>query len=192
MLPGIISLNTASIELFRLKFKRLVIQNKREQKKNIDSFKGHAHLVEMMKNDDLIYLGQAERGASLRLPLFASKISAGFPSPAEDYLEGHLDLNELLTPHPLATFFLKVSGDSMTGAGIMPDGMLVVDRSIEARHGKIVIAVLDGQLTVKRLYKHQGQIRLMAENPNYRPVVISNEQDLQIWGVVTNVINPLG
>ncbi|MEH6633431.1 MAG: translesion error-prone DNA polymerase V autoproteolytic subunit [Halopseudomonas aestusnigri] len=145
----------------------------------------------MMKNDVPTYLGQAVKGSFFPLPLFASKVPAGFPSPAEDYIEGSLDLNEQLIPHPHATFLLKVSGDSMIGAGIMPGGMLVVDRSVEVRHGKVVIAVLDGQLTVKRLYKRQGEIRLMSENPNYKPIKISDEQDLQVWGVVTNVINPL-
>ncbi|WP_026261538.1 LexA family protein [Kiloniella laminariae] len=138
-----------------------------------------------------LYIGQINRASHMPLPLYASKVPAGFPSPAEDYMEGRLDLNERLIQHPHATFLLKVSGDSMIGAGIMPGGMLVVDRSIEPVHGKIVIAVLDGQLTVKRLHKKHGVIRLMPENNQYRPITISDEQDLEIWGVVTNVINCL-
>ena len=144
-----------------------------------------------MKSNDLEYIGQVEIGRYLPLVWFASKVPAGFPSPAEDYMEGRVDLNEELIQHPHATFLLRVSGDSMIGAGIMPGGTLVVDRSIEPVHGKVVIAVLDGQLTVKRLYKRQGQIKLMSENPNYRPIKVSDEQDLKIWGVVTNVINSL-
>lgn len=144
-----------------------------------------------MKQELMNYMGQAIRGNLFPLPLYASKIPAGFPSPAEDYIEGQLDLNEQLICNPNATFLLKVSGDSMVGAGIMSGGMLVVDRSIEARHGKIVIAVLDGQLTVKRLYDRGGKIQLCSENPKYQPIRISREQDLQIWGVVTNVITKL-
>ena len=87
------------------------------------------------------------------LPLYASKVQAGFPSPADDFMEGRLDLNQHLVKHPTATFFVRVSGDSMIEAGIHPDDILVVDRSLEPRHGKIVIAALDGELTVKRLHK---------------------------------------
>ncbi|MFD2205360.1 LexA family protein [Kiloniella antarctica] len=144
-----------------------------------------------MKYDIPTYLGQVVRGNFCPVPFFAFKVPAGFPSPAEDYIEGYFDLNERLSINFNATFLLKVSGDSMIGAGIMPGGMLVVDRSLEVRDGKIVIAILDGQLTVKRLYKRLGKIMLMSENPNYKPIKISDEQDLQIWGVVTNVINPL-
>ena len=125
------------------------------------------------------------------LALVAWRIPAGFPSPAEDYIEGEIDLNEQLIQHPHATFIMKVSGDSMVGAGIMPGSTLVVDRSIEPRHGSVVIAVIDGQLTVKRLFNKSGVVQLRAENPAYKPIKISKEQDLQIWGVVTNVINQL-
>ncbi|WP_419902170.1 LexA family protein [Kiloniella sp.] len=144
-----------------------------------------------MKNDAVEYIGRAEIGRYFPLPLYASKIPAGFPSPAEDYMECQLDLNDRLIQNSHATFLLKVSGDSMIGAGIMSGGTLVVDRSIEPAHGKVVIAVIDGQLTVKRLFKKRGVIKLMPENPKYAPLLISDEQDLQIWGVVTNVINPL-
>ncbi|WP_417455604.1 LexA family protein [Kiloniella sp.] len=144
-----------------------------------------------MKSKSLECLGQAKKGMFLPLPLYAFRIPAGFPSPAEDYMEGTLDLNEELVDCAEATFFMRVSGDSMVGVGIMPGGMLVVDRSLEARHGQIVIAVLDGQLTVKRLYDRGGYIKLCSENPKYQPIKISREQDLQIWGVVTNVITKL-
>lgn len=128
---------------------------------------------------------------SCPLLLVAWRIPAGFPSPAEDYIEGEIDLNEQLIQHPHATFLMKVSGDSMVGAGIMPGSTLVVDRSIEPRHGSVVIAVIDGQLTVKRLYNKSGVVQLLPENTSYRPINISKEQDLVIWGVVTNVINQL-
>lgn len=128
---------------------------------------------------------------SCPLSLVAWRIPAGFPSPAEDYIEGEIDLNEQLIQHPHATFLMKVSGDSMIGAGIMPGSTLVVDRSLEPRHGNVVIAVIDGQLTVKRLFNQFGVVQLQPDNPSYKPIKVSKEQDLVIWGVVTDVINHL-
>jgi len=128
---------------------------------------------------------------SLRLPLFGHKIAAGFPSPADDYVEDRIDLNQHLIRHKEATFFLRVQGDSMLGAGIHNGDLLVVDRALEPVDGKIVIAVLDGELTVKRLERRAGQVRLMPENVAFAPIVVNNEQDLVIWGVVTNVIHGL-
>ncbi|MEO5343807.1 MAG: translesion error-prone DNA polymerase V autoproteolytic subunit [Gammaproteobacteria bacterium SHHR-1] len=126
-----------------------------------------------------------------RLPLYASKVSAGFPSPADDYLEGALDLNEHLIAHPAATFFVRVSGDSMLGAGIHPDDILVVDRSLEASSGRIVVVALDGELTVKRLHINGQEVRLLPENPAYAPIVLREEGELHVWGVVTSVIHRL-
>lgn len=122
------------------------------------------------------------------LPLYATKVSAGFPSPADDYLEMKLDLNTHLIKHPASTFFVKVSGDSMTGAGIQSGDMLIVDRSIEPTNGKIVIAALNGELTVKKLSKKQGKVTLLAENNAY-PSIEIKEHDIVIWGVVTHVIH---
>ena len=136
-------------------------------------------------------LRPSELPPSLRLPLFGHKIAAGFPSPADDYVEDRIDLNQHLIRHKEATFFLRVQGDSMLGAGIHNGDLLVVDRALEPVDGKIVIAVLDGELTVKRLERRAGQIRLMPENPAVTPIVVNNEQDLVIWGVVTNVIHGL-
>lgn len=117
-------------------------------------------------------------------------VSAGFPSPAEDDLE-NLDLNELLIKHPSATFFLKVSGSSMIKAGIHHNDILIVDRSLEPTNGKIVIASVNGELTVKRLRIEGKKIKLIGENDNYSPIDISEEFDFRIWGVVTNVIHQL-
>jgi DNA polymerase V len=128
-------------------------------------------------------------GASYKLPLYASTVRAGFPSPADDYIEMHLDLNSHLIKHPAATFFVTASGDSMTGAGISSGDMLVVDRSLEATHGKIVIAAINGELTVKRLSRIAGKIQLLPENTNYKPIEITGDEDLVIWGVVTHVIH---
>lgn len=126
-----------------------------------------------------------------RLPLYQNRISAGFPSPAEDHIEDTLDLNDFLVKHPVATFFLRVSGNSMIGAGIHHNDILIVDRSLEPVDGKVVIASVHGELTVKRLRIEGKKIRLVAENENYRPIEISGEEELKIWGVVTNVIHPL-
>ena len=124
----------------------------------------------------------------LKLPRFGHHVKAGFPSPADDYIEAWLDLNEHLVEHREATFFVQASGDSMTGAGIQEGNLLVVDRALEPRHGDIVIAVVDGELTVKRLEKRRGKIRLIAENPAYAPIEFKDGQELVIWGVVTSVI----
>lgn len=125
----------------------------------------------------------------LALPLLSSKVSAGFPSPADDYVEKSLDLNELLIQKPASTFFVRAQGESMLGAGIHPNDILVVDRSIEPVSGKIVICALNGELTVKRLERENEQWKLKAENPNYQDIPIYEELDLVIWGVVTNVIH---
>lgn len=124
---------------------------------------------------------------SILLPLFAHKVSAGFPSPADDYLEAHIDLNQLLIKKPAATFMLRAIGDSMIGVGIFPGDLLIVDRSLTAQHHQIVIALLNGELTVKRLYHKQGIVKLLAENNNYPPIMINGE--LEIWGVVRHVIH---
>lgn len=126
---------------------------------------------------------------SLEIPLYANKISAGFPSPADDYLECKLDLNAHLIKHPAATFFLRVSGDSMQNAGITSGDLLIVDKSLEAQDGKIVIAALNGELTVKRLSKKAGRVQLVPENQAYPIIDVTEEQDLIIWGVVTHVIH---
>ena len=125
----------------------------------------------------------------LRLVLFTSKISAGFPSPAEDYIDKNLDLNEHLIKHPAATFFIRVEGHSMINAGIHNGDMLIVDRTLEPVDKKIVIAVINGEMTVKRIRMLKGKLYLMPENDSFKPIEVSEESDLQIWGVVTNVIH---
>ncbi len=137
----------------------------------------------------LEYLQQDARAC--QIPLYSCSVKAGFPSPADDYVEAQLDLNEHLIKHPSATFFVRASGDSMINAGIHSGDILVVDRSIEACHGRIVIAAIDGELTVKRLHQQGSGIQLLAENPLYAPIHIREEADLVIWGVVTNVIHPV-
>ena len=131
-------------------------------------------------------------GSASTCPLYSSHVRAGFPSPADDYIESYLDLNAHLIKHPAATFFVTASGDSMTGAGIQSGDMLIVDKSLNATHGKIVIAAIDGELTVKRLSRHEGRVQLLPENNQYTPIDITDEHDLVIWGVVTHVIHPAG
>ena len=128
--------------------------------------------------------------ATLARPLFLSRVRAGFPSPADDYVEERIDLNAHLVKHPAATFFLRVKGHSMTGAGIFDHDLVVVDRSLDPVNGAVVIAVIDGELTVKRLaLLLGGEVELRPENPEF-PVIRLNEfQELSIWGVVTDVIH---
>ena len=130
-----------------------------------------------------------EKNAFLECPLYASHVRAGFPSPADDYIETHLNLNTHLIKHPAATFFVIAEGDSMTGAGIRSGDMLIVDKSLEAANGSIVIAAIDGELTVKRLSRSGGRVLLLPENSDFVPLEITNEQDLVIWGVVVYVIH---
>jgi DNA polymerase V len=141
------------------------------------------------KISNVSLLQPAEVQSYLPLDLYGAKVSAGFPSPANDYLEGKLDLNEHLIKNPPATFFVRVSGDSMIGVGIYPEDILVVDRGEEPKNGKIVIAVINGELTVKRLQRGRDGVFLLPENPNYTPIIITPEMDFQVWGVVTYVIH---
>jgi len=123
------------------------------------------------------------------IPLYSTRVAAGFPSPADDHVDCHLDLNQHLVQRPSATFFVRVEGESMINAGIHENDILVVDRSIEASDGKIVIAVVNGELTVKRLELKQGQVLLIPENPKFKPIEITEEIDFRIWGVVVHVIH---
>ncbi|MGV8935150.1 MAG: LexA family protein [Gallionellaceae bacterium] len=122
-------------------------------------------------------------------PLHSHSISAGFPSPADDYIEDHLDLNQLLINNKSATFFLRVKGDSMINAGIHHGDIIVVDRSLQPAQRAIVVAVVDGELTVKRLLNGKGGAELHAENPNYAPICLQDGQELTIWGVVTSSVH---
>jgi DNA polymerase V len=125
------------------------------------------------------------------LPQYMVPVTAGYPSPAEDFIENKLDLNQHLIQHPAATFFVRVSGDSMTGAGIHSGDLLIVDCSLEPAPGKVVIAVINGEHTVKRLTREGDRIFLMAENADYPPIEVSELEELHIWGVVTCVMHLL-
>ena len=121
--------------------------------------------------------------------LFLVPVSAGYPSPADDYLDGSLDLNQHLIKHPTATFFVRVAGESMREAGIHSGDVLIVDRSLTPSDGSIVIAVVNGELTVKRLSKQRGKLVLMPENQQYPPLPITKATTFEVWGVVTYVIH---
>jgi DNA polymerase V len=123
----------------------------------------------------------------LKIPLFSEAVSAGFPSPAQDYVEKALDLNELCIKRPAATFFVRVEGDSMIQAGIYAGDILVVDRSVTAEHGDTVIVAIHGEMTVKEL-ELRPTVRLVPRNPAYSAIEIPEGTALDIFGVVTNVI----
>jgi DNA polymerase V len=136
----------------------------------------------------MILLGAIRGGAMCFIPMVGERISAGYPSPAEDWIEGSIDLNVQLIKHPAATFLFRVTGQSMIGAGIGDGDLLIVDRAAIPYHRSIVVAVLDGELTVKRLYKRGGIVRLDPENPRFKSIEVMGGEDLTVWGVVKHTI----
>lgn len=138
--------------------------------------------------------GPADEGRSVSRPtvaFFDQSVAAGFPSPAADYEAIGLDLTSMLVRRPAATFMLRVTGSSMSGAGILDGDMVVVDRSLEARPGHVVVAVQDGDFVLKRLRLRGGRLFLDAENPDFRSAVMAGENGFDIWGVVTAVVRQL-
>jgi len=125
------------------------------------------------------------------LPLFLANVPAGFPSPADDYIDRKLDLNEYLVKHPSATFFVRVEGESMINAGIHCGDVLIVDRALEATDKKIVIANVNGELTVKRIRKIKNKLFLAAENPDFEPIEVKGGEQFEVWGIVTYVLHQL-
>jgi DNA polymerase V len=123
----------------------------------------------------------------LSIPFYISRISAGFPSPADDHIHKKLDLNELVIKHPAATFFVRVEGESMREAGIFHNDILVVDRALNPMNNDIIVCVINGDFAVKRFRRHNGHISLLAEHPDYAPIEITAEMEFQVWGVVTYV-----
>ena len=131
----------------------------------------------------------ADIDTSLEIPYFENGVSAGFPSPAEDHMHSKLDLNNLLVQHPSATYYVRVIGDSMINAGIVSGDLLVVDRSLEANDGCIIVAFIEGEFTVKRIKKKKNKIFLQAENNNYKAIEITKDMDFEIFGVVAHAIH---
>lgn len=126
-----------------------------------------------------------------KIPLMSSKARAGFPSPAEDYIERSINLHDELVHHPASTFFVRVSGDSMKDAGILEDDLLVIDRSLEPANGQIIMAILNGEFTVKYFYKTAQTIELVPANSNYPTILIRSEDEFEVWGVVTHAVHTL-
>lgn len=145
--------------------------------------------MQSLKSTDLEWGTVHPHLTAIALPLYGTNVAAGFPSPADDHLDRMLDLNELLITNPAATFYVRVSGTSMVDAGIQPGDILLVDRSLTPKHNSIVIAALNGELTVKRLSIGSEGIALMPENPTYTPIPIREEMDFFVWGVVKNIIH---
>ncbi len=137
----------------------------------------------------VIEIFKADTTTKQPLPFYLSRIKAGFPSPADDYLDKKLDLNEHLIKHPASTFFVKVKGDSMTGAGISSGDILIVDRSLEPKDKRIIVAVVNGDFTVKRVSKTKDKLFLLTENPKYPSIEIKDGMDFEVWGVVIHVIH---
>jgi DNA polymerase V len=122
---------------------------------------------------------------TVELTALDARVPAGFPSPAQDHTRRRIDLNEILVLNPLSTFLFQVEGDSMTGERIFDGDRLIVDRSIEPQHGHIVLACVDHEFTVKKLYNRGGKVRLLPANPRYAPIEFCEGQELTVWGVVT-------
>ena len=137
-----------------------------------------------------VFIGNADSWPKQQIPFYSDPVKAGFPSPAQDYVERTLDLNELCIRHPNATFFVRVEGDSMIEAGIYDGDVLVVDRSVDADHGDIVVAAVGSEFTVKELCTRPA-LCLFPRNPAYKPIRPRNGEELNIFGVVTNIIRQM-
>jgi DNA polymerase V len=129
--------------------------------------------------------------SNIRIPYIKEGVSAGFPSPATDFLGNDIDLNKELCKNPLATFYIKVKGNSMINAGISDKDILIVDRSLEPQNNKIAVCFIDGEFTVKRIKLEDEGLYLMPENPSYQPIKVTEENELLIWGMVTYVIKSM-
>ena len=140
-----------------------------------------------MKKEKLKFLKPKE-GNSMGQWLVEQGISAGFPSPADDFKEVRISLDKELVKNKEATFYAKVSGDSMVGAGLDDGDLLVIDRSLSPENGKIAICFIDGDFTVKRIKKEKNKLYLMPENKKYKPIELKEENELTVWGVVEYVI----
>ena len=128
---------------------------------------------------------------TISLPLFANRVACGFPSPADDYLESTIDLNDLLISNVPSTFLIYATGESMINAGIMDGDILIVDRSLKPKHKDIIVAIINGDFLVKRLYMQDSKVWLCSENRNFPKIEINSNTNFEIWGVVTNAIHRL-
>ncbi|NDV17270.1 translesion error-prone DNA polymerase V autoproteolytic subunit [Muricauda sp. TY007] len=142
-------------------------------------------------NMDALTFFTPDESKDVNIPISKNTISAGFPSPADDFKEKRISLDKTLIKNKEATFYARVSGESMIGAGLDDGDLLIIDRSLDPEHGKIAVCFLDGEFTVKRLHIKKNTITLMPENKSYKPIEVSRDSDLLIWGVVTYVIKAL-
>jgi len=124
-----------------------------------------------------------------KIKLYATSVCAGFPSPAEDHMDVGLDINEYLVKHPSSTFYIYVKGDSMINAGIFDGDLMVIDRSLEVKSNSIIVAVINGEFTVKKIIKKNNKTYLIPDNKKYSPILLDSNMDFQIWGVVTHAIH---
>ncbi|HDP55228.1 MAG TPA: translesion error-prone DNA polymerase V autoproteolytic subunit [Bacteroidetes bacterium] len=127
----------------------------------------------------------------IKLPLVETFINAGFPSPADDYLEAKLDLNQLLIQNPSSTFFARVRGNSMVDAGIHDGDILIIDKSLEPKQTSVLVCFIDGEFTVKKVQKKNGDFYLMPQNKEFSPIKVDKGSDFRLWGVVTHCIHNL-
>ncbi len=134
---------------------------------------------------------KADTSTDITLPMPESSISAGFPSPADDYIELSIDLNKELITHPSSTFFGRVKGYSMKDAGIEEGDILVIDKSLSPKSGSVAVCFIDGEFTVKRLKNIKNNLYLIPENPEFKPLKITNDNNFQVWGIVTYVIKKM-
>jgi DNA polymerase V len=142
-----------------------------------------------LKQDQNFEFFSIENNPFQGIPLFTESVPAGFPSPAEDYMDTSLNLQDHLIQNPSATFCVRAVGESMKNAGIQSGDMMLVDRSLEPQHNSIILAVIDGEFTVKRISVTKQGISLMPENDDFPPIPITEEMDFQVWGIVTFVIH---
>lgn len=144
--------------------------------------------IKYLNNTKSIRFFKTDVSSYLKLPFVANGISAGFPSPADDFLDINIDLNKYLIKNPTTTFYGRVSGNSMIDAGINDGDLLIIDKSLEPKNNKIAVCFIDGDFTVKRIQIEKDVIWLIAENKEYKPIKVTKDNDFVIWGIVTNVI----
>ena len=142
-----------------------------------------------LKNTDTLEFFAVDEQSLSSIPLFSDSVQAGFPSPAEDHMDMDLNLNDYLVHNPSATVCVKAIGESMKDAGIKSGDIMIVDKSLEPKNRSIVLAVIDGEFTVKRVNLNDNELYLIPENSNFSPIKITQEMDFQVWGVVTYVIH---
>lgn len=159
-----------------------------EEKHTLFSYENSYNAMTTMQ---VTHIQQFQQHFGLNLPIFAESVSAGFPSPADDFIDTKLDLNEHLVKHPAATFFVRVSGNSMKEAGIFSEDILIVDRSLDPHNNSIVVVILNGELLIKRLKIDKKRIFLVSGNSAYKAIEVTEDEDFRIWGVVTSVIHKI-